>query len=195
MSTREHEQYPDNIVMDSPIGQAKLAITDANHVSMCADVVTIRGKQVRAHLHVNDYGCGNGFEPSRDSSNPNNSYHALYATKVGTMGEYATDAQRKAIIAAWVPAINKFMAEHPELRKAAFAADQNNAAMGIENEIAELEQKIVAKRAELAKVLASGRNNAGVIQFPCCKAYGVPNKNHVCDPRPQFADEFITEAK
>jgi len=193
MSTREHEQYPDNIVMDSPIGQAKLAITDANHVSMCADVVVIRGKEVRAHLHVNDY--GSGFEPTRDTSNPNNSYHALYATKVGTMGEYATDAQRKAIIAAWVPAINKFMSEHPELRKAAFAADQNNAALSIENEIAELREKIVAKEAELAKVLANGRNNAGVVQFPCCKAYGVANKKHVCDGPAHFADEFITEAK
>jgi len=190
----DYTQYPDDVVMDTPIGQVKLAITDANHVSIQGEVV-IRGKQVRAHLHVNDYGCGVGFEPSRDTSNPNNSYHALYATKVGTMGEYATDAQRKAIITAWVPAINKFMSEHPELRKAAFAADQNNAAMSIENDIVELEQKIVAKRAELAKVLGSGRNNAGVVQFPCCKAYGKPDPKHVCPERMTFADEFITEAK
>jgi hypothetical protein len=190
----EYTQYPDDVVMDTPIGQVKLAITDANHVSIQGEVV-IRGKQVRAHLHVNDYGCGVGFEPSRDQSNPSNSYHALYATKVGTVGEYATDAQRKAIIAAFVPAINEFMAAHPELRKAAFDAAQNNAALSIENEITELEKKIVEKRAELAKVLSSGRDNAGVVQFPCCKAYGKPNPNHVCPERMTFTDEFITEAK
>ena len=95
MSTREFTKYPDEIIMDSPIGQAKLAITDANHVSISANVVTIRGKEVRAHLHVNDYGCGVGFEPSRDQSNPSNSYHALYATKAGSFGDSATDAQRK----------------------------------------------------------------------------------------------------
>src|SRR5271170_2263554 len=157
--SREFTKYPDDVVMDSPIGQAKLAITDANHVSISADVVTIRGKEVRAHLHVNDYGCGVGFEPSRDQSNPSNSYHALYATKVGSYGDNATDAQRKAIIAAWVPCINEFMASHPELRKAAGAADQNNSALSIESDIAELEQKIIVMRAELAKVLASGRQS------------------------------------
>lgn len=179
---RTHEQYPDKIEMDTPIGKALLAITDANHVYISAEVVVIRGKEVRASLHVNDYGCGVGFEPSRDQSCPSSSYHALYATKKGSFGDSATDAQRKAIVAAWVPAINAFMAAHPELRKAAAAADQNNSALSIENDIAELEQKIAAKRAELAKVLASGRQSQGVVQFPCCKAYGVANPNHKCDP-------------
>ena len=181
---RTHEQYPDKIEMDTPIGKAILAITDANHVYIYAEVVTIRGKEVRASLHVNDYGCGVGFEPSRDQSCPSSSYHALYATKKGSFGDSATDAQRKAIVAAWVPAINAFMTAHPELRKAAAAADQNNSALSIENDIAELEKKIAEKRAELAKVLASGRQSAGVVQFPCCKAYGVANKNHVC-PEPR----------
>src|SRR5271157_2006331 len=188
MSTREHEQYPDKIVMSTPIGQALLAITDANHIYISADVVTIRGKEVRASLHVNDYGCGNGYEPSREQSCPSSWYNSLYATKAGSFGNSATDAQRKAIVAAWVPAINEFMAAHPELRTAASAADQNNSALSIEHDIEELEGKIAAKRAELAKVLASGRQSQGVVQFPCCKAYGVASKKHVCDAPRYEAD-------
>jgi hypothetical protein len=187
----EYTQYPDDVVMDTPIGQVKLAITDANHVSIQGEVV-IRGKQVRAHLHVNDYGCGIGYEPSRDQSNPSNSYHALYATKVGTMGEHATDAQRKAILAAFVPAINEFMAKNPELRQAGADADKNNVANRIEEEIVELEKQLEAKKEELRKVHVSGRQSSGVVQFPCCKAYGVVNKNHVCPERMTFADEVIS---
>lgn len=187
----EYTQYPDDVVMDTPIGQVKLAVTDANHVSIQGEVV-IRGKQVRAHLHVNDYGCGVGFEPSRDQSNPSNSYHALYATKVGTCGEYATDAQRKAIIGALVPAINEFMAKHPELRQAGADADKNNTAMRIEEEIVELKKKLAEKEEELRKVHISGRQSSGVVQFPCCKAYGVVNKNHVCPERMTFDNEVIS---
>ena len=187
----EYTQYPDGVAMDTPIGQVKLAITDANHVSI-EGTVTIRGKEVRAHLHVNDYGCGNGFEPSRDSSCPSSSYHALYATKVGKLGEYATDAQRAAVIAALVPAINEFMAKHPELRQAGADADRNNTANRIEEEIVELEKKLAAKREELLKVRTSGRQASGVVQFPCCKAYGVANKNHVCPERMTFTDEVMS---
>jgi hypothetical protein len=100
---------------------------------------------------------------------------------VGSFGNSATDAQRKAIIAAWVPAVNAFMTAHPELRSAASEADKNNSALSIEQDIEKLEKQIVEKRAELAKVLASGRNNCGVVQFPCCKTYGVANKKHICD--------------
>lgn len=178
----EYTQYPDEIVMSTSIGEAKLAITDANHIHISADIVKVRGKELRASLHVNDYGCGVGYEPSREQSCPASSYHSLYATKVGSFGNSATDAQRTAIFAAWVPAINGFMAAHPELRQVAAEADKNNSALSIEKEIAELEQKIASKRAELVKVLANGRNPAGVVQFPCCKGYGVANsaRVHVC---------------
>ena len=40
---REYTKYPDGIVMSTSIGEAKLAITDANHVHISADIVTIRG--------------------------------------------------------------------------------------------------------------------------------------------------------
>lgn len=186
--SRDHVQYPNDIVMDTPIGQAKLAITDSNHIHISADLVTIRGKEVRGSLHVNDYGCGNGFEPSREQSCPSSSYNSLYATKAGSFGNSATDAQRKAILAAWVPCINEFMKAHPELRQAAGEADKNNTALSIENDIAELEKKIAEKRAELVTALAKGRTASGVVQYPCCMAYGVATKKHICDGPRQDGD-------
>jgi hypothetical protein len=108
------------------------------------------------------------------------------------MGNSATSAQRAAIITAWVPAVNAFMAAHPELRTDASEADKNNSALCIEHDIEKLEKQIAEKREELRKVHISGRQASGVVQFPCCKAYGVVNKNHVCPERMTFDNEVIS---
>jgi len=180
--SREYTQYPDHVLVETPTGLVKLSITENNHIYIngsqecrqCGRSLTqtVRGREVSASLHVNDY--GKGFEPSRDSSCPTSSYNSFYSSK-------ATEAQRKAIIAAWVPAVNAFMAAHPELRSAGNDAHANNRIMSIEEEITELEQKIAAKRAEINSLKTGVEPRQGVILFSCCGAYGKPNPNHKCD--------------
>jgi len=150
--SREWKQYPDKVRVETAIGAVVLAITDFNHIYISTpdgEKCIVRGKQISGSLHVNDY--GNGFEPSKDSSGM--TWNSLYINKEGSFGNSATDAQRKAVLAAWVPAVNKFMSEHPELREAGKTADRNNKAQRIEEDIEKLEKQLAAKRAELKVVL------------------------------------------
>lgn len=186
--SREYQDYPDHILLKTDTGLVELAITEYNHIYVngqgcrqCGRDLpqVVRGRQVNATLHLNDY--GKGFEPSRDQDNPSSSYHAFYSYK-------ATDAQRKVIIASWVKAVNAYIADTPMIQRDAEQAHGNNRAMRIESEIADLEQKIAEKRAELAKV-TSPRSELipspnSVVLYPCCGAYGTPcgpHTLHVCD--------------
>jgi len=186
MSERNYQDYPDHILIKTDTGVVELAITEYNHIYVngqecrpCGRSLsqTVRGREVMATLHLNNY--GKGFEPARDQDNPRSSYHSFYSSK-------ATDAQRKVIVASWVKAVNEYVANFPMIQRDAEQAHGNNRAMRIEEEITELEQKIAAKRAELAAVtsprselIPSSPNN--IVLFSCCGAYGKVNPKHVCD--------------
>lgn len=180
----EYQDYPQHVLVETPTGVVELSITDNNHIYIngsgqcreCSQVLTqkVRGREVNASLHMNDY--GSDFEPTRDQGNPQSSYHAFYSSK-------ATDAQRKALIASWVPAINEFMKNHSDLRTKGKDAHANNRIMKIEEEIKELQENISAKQAEIAALIEGQDPAQRVVQFKCCGAYGNPNPNHKCEAR------------
>ena len=90
------------------------------------------------------------------------------------------------IVASWVKAVNEYIQSTPMIQRDAEQAHSNNRAMRIEEEIAELEQKIAAKRAELAAVMSSRSelipsSPNSIVLFSCCGAYGKVNPKHVCD--------------
>ena len=130
--------------LDTPIGTVNFAMTEAAHVYLNSDgnkgqLVAIRGipYHVSCHLHLVD-----GQWTVKD-------YHDPYMSRKDCFNKDASQAARKTAREILAKAWSEYLAAHPGLSREAEQAKAAEEVERLEGELADLESKTVAKRAEL----------------------------------------------
>ena len=134
---------PPRGILQTPIGPVNFAMTEAGHVYLNSDgskgqVVTIRGipYHVSYHCHLVD-----GQWTAKD-------YHDPYLNRKDKYQE-ASQAARKTAREVLAKAWAEYLAAHSQLSRQAEQAKAADQVERLEGELADLESKTAAKRAEL----------------------------------------------
>ena len=136
-------------ILETSIGRVKFAMTEATHVFLHTDseereVVTIRGipYHVSYHCHLID-----GTWKAKD-------WHDPYLSRKDKYAE-ASQPARKTAAEVLSKAWTEHLAAHPELSRTADQAKAEEEIGRLASELADLQEKVSAKQAEL--MAANGR--------------------------------------
>jgi hypothetical protein len=146
-----YQEYPKDLVVETPLGSVKLTITEAAHIYVESnDVLMISGKPIRVTLHM----MRRNGEWSDKSENGRSS---IYAKKpyVMSMQDDATPTQKEKAIAVIVPTVAKFANNNPDLLKQAQVAHVANRVETIQGYIDEKRKEIAEYEKEIANLKAT----------------------------------------
>jgi len=145
-----YQQYPRDLVVSTPLGSVKVAITDDKHAYVESnDVLIISGKPIRVTLHI-------FLRDGQWTDKNENGRSTIYAKKpdVWTNDE-ATPLQKEKAIKAVVPTVGNFINANAHLLKQAQAAHVANAVETLEGRIADKRKEIEEMEKEIADLKAT----------------------------------------
>lgn len=130
------------VILETAVGQVKLTITEAKHMHVCANpMLNVSGKSIYFAVHLYDRGSvWSEFDEDGRSS--------IYATKAGTI-DHATPTQKAKALAAILPKVEVYVADHPHVLQEAQAEHYVRQKERLQAQISEHEAKIAELRAEI----------------------------------------------
>jgi hypothetical protein len=134
---------PPRGILQTPIGLVNFVMTEANHVFLHTDsgkreAVTIRGIPYHCSYHCQ---LIDGAWQRKD-------WHDPYLSRKDKYAE-ASQAARKTAAEVLSKAWTEYLTAHPDLGRAAELAKAENEVEKLAGELADLQEKVQAKRAEL----------------------------------------------
>lgn len=146
-----YQEYPRDLVVGTPLGSVKVAVTDNKHAFIESnDVLIISGKPIRVTLHI-------FLKDGQWTDKNENGRSTIYAKKPYVMGlnDEATATQKEKAINAVVPTVGNFINANPHLLKDAQAAHVANRVETIQGYIDEKRKEIAEYEKEIADLKAT----------------------------------------
>jgi len=145
-----YQEYPKDLVVGTPLGSVKVAITDGQHAYVESnDVLIISGKPIRVTLHI-------FLKDGQWTDKNENGRSTIYAKKPDVwQNDEATPLQKEKAIKAVVPTVGNFINANAHLLKQAQAAHVANRVETIQGYIDEKRKEIAEYEKEIADLKAT----------------------------------------